>query len=294
MPIQKIMKYGLMSLLLIQASCTKEPLQESATPSKDLSININVLEMKYEVEATTRYLYDVAEEFSDLDIATMTPLRSKSLVSMRLDTRGDVSMEIEDVPVKQPVEIKHETLPDESPKILKTVIRGGIATFYTDGDRELSTATIEVPNQLSVVQRITESRNCISQEDINYVIATMQGQMFADKLEDFIATAQRDGSQVEKLDEQYVSIRMPLSKANPSCAYETVLLLDRLNNRFIGTTVYNESGEQILTTMFGYGPPEEPYLRAIRQTSKEKLPSGKLVTLETVTRIENMKLKINI
>lgn len=285
--------FGILCILL-GVSCTKDPQPDSVNRSKDQSAVIDFLEMSYEVEATTRYIYNINDDFSDLDIASMIPTRTKSAVKMIVNTRGELSMEIDDIPVEQPVEILHKSLPDDSPKIKRTVISNGTATFFTDGNKVLSTATVELPNQFNLVQRISDAGKCISSEDINYVLATMQGQMFAENLEEFIQNAQRDGSQVEELDEQHVSIRIPLSRVNPNSDYETVLLMDKVNNRFLGSIIYNGLGDEVLSTMLGYGPPSDPTLRAIRQLTRELLPSGKGVKVETITRIEKLNLKVNL
>ncbi|MCK4664108.1 MAG: hypothetical protein KAT68_14670 [Bacteroidales bacterium] len=122
----------------------------------------------------------------------------------------------------------------------------------------------------------------------------MQGQRFIGSLEEFISNAEKDGAQIINQDERFMTMRMTLNQIDARITEEVVLLIDKKMNRLAGTRIYNSKDELLLSTLFGYGPPENPFLTAIKQESKELLPSGKEVAVESYTRIENINFKINI
>ena len=253
-----------------------------------------ILELSYVIETRTRFLTD-NKKFSDLDIASMTPKSNKQKVSLKLYENGQISMIIEQKPLKNPIKIPHKTLPSDIPEVYKTVIENNVASFYSKKGDLLYTNSMEIPDHTETVNRLMElSGNCCSQEAVGQVVARFQGCRFVGNLDEFISDARRNGALITQEDEQFMSMRMSLSQIEPGMTDEVVFLIDKKENRTAGTRVYNSKGELLLSTLFGYGPPGKPFLTAIKQQAKEMLPSGAEITVESYSKIDNFKFKVNI
>ncbi len=259
---------------------------------KDGSLFLPVLSLKYKVETTSYYSVD-GKNYDPIDLATMTPVRDNQLVLMKIFEKGDVYLEIENLGVDNPISIPHRTLPSDIPIIHKTKIEGNTAYGYSKSGSLLSTSTVEIPNQSKLVSHIKEVGQCYSSEIINNAIANMYSINLGENVDDFLANATAQGLVVNNIGDEYFTIRAPLSLIDPSLTQEAVMLFESKTNRIVGTRLY-DNGNLIKTTLFGYGPPEYPMLKAIKQTSLEKLPSGKLVEIDIISIFENIELTINI
>lgn len=291
---KKTIIYSLVCSIPFMAACTKdfdftENVKEIFTRSNSADA---VIEMSYEVETTTRYLEDNGVLYSDLDIASMTPNRDKQSVTMKVFKNGGVYMEMEKMRFSDPIAIPHQTLPDPTPQVHRVVVSNNTTTIYDQTGKSLASIPIEVPNQIGLVQKITDAGSKFPKEMINQAIATMQGQQFAANLEEFIANSAQNGIIIVNENLENVTLRIPISQVDPQDTNDAVLVIDKRNNRLLACRIYDRDKVQ-LTTLFGYGPPERPYLNAIKQMAMEQLPSGGEVIAETITRIENLKFKVN-
>lgn len=283
----------LLGFAIVMGACTKEPdftayIKAVFTPSASAEI----IELSFEAEATTRFMEDRNVSYSHLDMASMTPNREKQSVLMKIYEKGDVYLEIEKMKEDDPIFIPHKTLPDDASVIHKMVINNNLISFFDKSGNLMSSSPVEMPNQSEMVRMVKEAGAKHSPELINQTIATMQGQQFAGNLEEFIKNAHTNGARIVEQSDRYVTLRTPLSQIDPGLTQESVLLIDRQLNRIVGTRIYDKD-KLLMTTLFGYGPPEKPYLTAIKQVAIEQLPSGQEVTAETITRIKNLKFKIN-
>lgn len=304
--IKRILPIGiLVGLTAFITTCELEQdlLNDKETLTSDLELSSEksackkgdeILELSYVIETTTRFLTD-QENFSDLDIASMTPKKHKQKINLKLYENGQISMIIEQKAFKNPIKIPHKTLPNDIPEVYKTIIENNTASFYDKNGNLLSTNAMEIPDHTETVNRLLElSDNCCTQEAINQTVARLQGCQFVDNLDEFISESRRNGARVMQEDEQFVTMRMSLGQIEPGMTDEVVVLIDKEQNRPAGTRVYNCKGELLLSTLFGYGPPGKPFLTAIKQQAKETLPSGAEIIVESYSKIDNIKFKVNI
>ncbi|MCK5169243.1 MAG: hypothetical protein KAQ75_05120 [Bacteroidales bacterium] len=128
--IKRIFPVGiLIGLLAFFTTCEleQELLNDKETLTSDLELSSEksaskkgdeILDLSYVIETTTRFLTE-QEKFSDLDIATMTPKKHKQKINLKLYENGQISMIIEQKPLKNPIKIPHKTLPDDSPEVYR-------------------------------------------------------------------------------------------------------------------------------------------------------------------------------
>lgn len=304
--IKRVLQVGiLIGIILLTITCELEQgllnNEESLTKSEELSLeksaNIaseGILKLSYAIETATRFITE-QKNFSNLDIASMVPKKEKKKISLTLFENGQVSMIIESMAINNPVKIPHKTLPNDMPKVYKTVIENNNASFYGKNGNLLSINPMEMPDHSETVSSLLElSDSCYSQEAVGRVVARLQGSQFTNDLNEFVLEAKRKGAVIMDEDEQFMTIRMSLGQIEPGVTDDVVLLIDKDQNRTAGTRIYSSKGELLLSTLFGYGPPEKPFLTAIKQQTKEKLPSGEEIVVESYSKIDNLKFKINI
>lgn len=253
-----------------------------------------LLKVSYVIETITHFLPG-QESFSDIDIASMTPKKEKQKVELKLYKNGQISMVIVQKPLNNPIKIPHKTKGSTVDEISKTVIENNIAGFYNKKGELLFSHPMEITDHTETVNQLMEScDNYCTQEDIGRAVARLQGGQLIDNIEQFMSNARRNGARIVKEDKKFVTMRMSLNQIDYGSTDEVVLMIDKEQNRTAGSKVYNQKGELVLSTLFGYGPHEKPFLTAIKQQSKETLPSGKDVIVEEYSKIDNIKYKANI
>jgi hypothetical protein len=304
--IKRILSVGiLIGIILLTATCGLEQdllnKEESLAKSEELSLektaniaNEGILELSYVIETVTRFITE-QKNFSNLDLASMVPKKEKKKINLTLFENGQVSMIIESRAISNPIKIPHKTLPNDMPEVYKTVIENNTVSFYDKTGNLLSANPMEMPDHSETVSSLLElSDSCYSPESVGRVVARLQGSQFTNDLNEFVADAKQKGAVIMDEDEQFMTIRMSLGQIEPGVTDDVVLLIDKDENRTAGTRIYNSKGELLLSTLFGYGPPEKPFLTAIKQQTKEKLPSGEEIVVESYSKIDNLKFKINI
>jgi len=293
----------LVGLILINTTCEldQESLNVNETSDndkvslskKDTKSGDEILELNYVIETRTCFITE-NKSYSELDIASMIPRSSKQKVNLKLFVDGQISMIIEEMQVNNPIKIPHKTLPDDTPKVNKTVIENNVANFYSKSGVLLGTNQISLPVHAETVNKLLELEDNCTQEAMDKAVAKLQGSRFLSSLDDFISDARRNGARVMQEDEQFMTLRMSLNQIEPGITDEVVVLIDKIESRIAGTQIYNVKGELLMSTFFGYGPPEKPYLTAIKQQAKETLPSGAEIIVESYSKIDNIKFKLNI
>lgn len=297
----KQMKTQIKTVLFLLAtifwiSCSKDyddlPQEGENMTTQRMSGN-GIMNISYEITTSRSFEADPTL-LSDLDLAATNPSNEKQRVTMELMKSGQINMTIESLDFKEKIRIPHKTLPDPSPKIVKTVITGNSASFYDKNDKLLSTEKIPISNQIELVEKINKLGKNISQEDINETIATMQGHKFVANLEEFIANAPSNNIQISERGNNLVTARMPLSKIDPRMSEDVVLLIDRNKNKLVGTRVYSANNKLLQSVLFAYNKGRVKSLKAIRTSESISLPSGSETKMITLSKIENLQFNLNI
>lgn len=287
---KKIVPLILVFSLLINFSCNKE--MESLEEISLRSMKIAAVEMKYDLTSTSVYSLQKGTRFTDMERALMTPVRTKQQVIMRIMENGDVYLEMENLKDEYEVKIKHQTPPDPTPVIHKTVFWRNTATAYDRRGKVLGEYNIEVPPQRDIIKKIKEEGMNYKPDQLSYAMLSLQGDLFIKDLEDLIKNPSKYDITVSYLDESTVGLRKAI-KSPCKRELEVVLLIDRKNYKLMATRLYHKD-DVLITSVYGYSNGKTPYLTSVKKIEKETLPSGKEVVLETLTQISDVELKINI
>ncbi|MDA9317078.1 hypothetical protein N9Q58_04100 [Polaribacter sp.] len=253
---------------------------------------------------TTTRDYEInSASVSSLDLSTLNPSSEKQKIKMELFESGQLDITIEEVDFSKKIRNPHKILPDDSPKIVKTVISGNTIKFYDDKGSLLNTENIPIPNHSDLVKTIKEIGKDFTPEDINDVITTMQGHNLIDNLEEFIKTLEEENNHLQRSSgspitiieqgDNYVTLRMPLNNIEPAMSQESVLLIDKTLNKIVGTRIY--SNNQLLqSTFFGYNKGDVKSLNAIKTIQKIQLLSGNEIDMISYSKIDNMEFNLNL
>jgi len=285
----------IMTLLLL--SCNKdfkEILDKEGSKTELSTRNSNaIMELSF-VMQTSKTFETPPFELSDLDLSMMNPSNEKQHVEMQLLANGQMNIIIETVDFPEKIVIDHQTLPDNTPAIVKTEIVGNAISFYDKNGNLLSQENFDFPNQIEKVRKIQELGNNYSVEEINSTLATMQGQQYISNLEEYIENAAANGAQIVEQGENYVTIRTSFKHIDPRMEEETVMLIDKRINKMVGSRIYDKSNKLLQSIFYGYKKGEVQSLKAIRIEQKMSLPSGKEVNMLNLTKIDNLQMSINI
>ena len=269
-----------------------------------------LLEVSYKI--TTTRDYDInSKSISELDLANLNPASEKQEIKMNLFESGQLDIIIEEVDFSKKIENPHKILPDDTPKIVKTMISGNTIKFYDETGRLLDTEHIPIPNHNDLVKTIKDIGKDFSLEDINNVITTMQGHHLIDNLEELLKKVQggggggnnnqiyllknSSGSPITILEqgENYVTLRMPLNNIEQAMTQESVLLIDKTLNKIVGTRIY--SNNQLLqSTFYGYNKGEVQSLNAIKTIQKIPLLGGNEIDMISYSKIDDMEFNLNL
>ena len=261
-----------------------------------------LLEISYKM--TTTRDYEIAEAtVPDLDLATLNPSSEKQVVKMDLFESGQLDITIEEVDFSKKIRNPHKILPDDSPKIVKTVINGNTIKFYDANGNLLNTDNIPIPNHSDLVKTIKDIGKDITPEDINDVITTMQGHHLIGNLEAFIKNLEEEDIYLQKSSgspitiinqgENFVTLRMPLNNIEPAMSQESVLLIDKTLNKIVGTRIYGNN-QLLQSTFFGYNKGEVQSLNAIKTIQKIQLLSGNEIDMISYSKIDDMEFNLNL
>lgn len=250
------------------------------------------MNISYDIYTVRDYETDFSK-LTDLELASVNPSEEKQHVEMTLLENGQMNIVINNVDFKRNINISHKTLPDDSPKIVKTEIIGNTVKFYDVNGKILSTENIPIPNHSETVKRIKEIGEKFSADDINNTIATMQGQQFIDNLKEYIANAEQNGVEVIEQGEKFVTLRSNFSNIDPSMQGASVLLIDKSINKLVGTRVYDVDDKLVQTVFFGYNKGKVQSMNAIKVEQMEQLPTGKEVKMILLSKIDNLEFNLN-
>ena len=283
-------------------SCDKDYLHIPDTNSNIENSAKALLKISYKM--TTTRDYEIAgASLPDLDLATLNPSSEKQEIKMELFESGQLDITIEELDFSEKIRNPHKILPDDSPKIVKTVISGNTIKFYDANGKILNTENIPIPNHSDLVKTIKDIGSDFSPEDINETIATMQGHHLIDNLEEFIKNLEGENNHLQKSSgspitiieqgDNYVTLRMPLDNIEPVMSQESVLLIDKTLNKIVGTRIY--SNNQLLqSTFFGYNKGDVQSLNAIKTIQKIQLLSGNEIDMVSYSKIDDMEFNLNL
>jgi hypothetical protein len=249
------------------------------------------MEMSFDIKTSSDYEIRTGD-YSALDLAYMNPSNEKQHVSMKLLENGRMDMTIEKIDFEGEIKIPHKLHTDDSRTIMKTEIVGNTINFYTKTGKLLKTSFIELPNRIDIVNKIKSTRGKFAGDQINQIIASIQGQHLEENTNEFLKTVTQDGAQIVSENEQYARIRMSMSKRDARLDKEVEVLVDKHKKLMIESIIYSPDNQVLQKTCFGYSKGEQQYLRSIRKEQSLSLPSGKKVKKIRLSKIDNFKINI--
>lgn len=297
--LQKFIIFIIATTFLV--SCHEDYINTSQVSNSKNSAKA-LLEISYKMTTTRDYEIN-STAISSLDLSTLNPSSEKQKIKMELFESGQLDITIEEVDFSKKIKNPHKILPDDSPKIVKTVITGNTIKFYDANGKLLNTENIPIPNHSDLVKTIKDLGKDFTPEDINDVITTMQGHHLIDNLEDFIKNLEEENNHLQKSTgspitiieqgDNYVTLRMPLNNIEPAMSQESVLLIDKTLNKIVGTRIY--SNNQLLQSIFfGYNKGEVQSLNAIKTVQKIQLLSGNEIDMISYSKIDDMQFNLNL
>jgi len=252
----------------------------------------SLIEISYEM-ISFRDFTSPSKNLTKLDLATINPSSDKHLVKMELYESGQLNITIDEVlDFKEKVKIRHKTLPNDIPPIVKTVITGNSVTFYDKSGNVLGKDNIDIPNQLETVKIIKSMGKEPSLKDLKQAVSTIQGYQLGANLETYIAKASQNGVKVMEQGEDFVTLRTSFKDIDARIEEEAVLLINKKIEKLVGSRIYNSENELLQSTLYGYT--KDKMLNAIKVEQEILLPSGKKIIMEINTKIDNLSYNLNI
>ncbi len=285
---------GFIIILITVLSCKKEIEGSSNYENNYLKNNEIFMEMSYKI-TTQRTFKNVPDDITDLDFSTLNPRNDKYSVQFLLHNDGTPEFHIKKMEFSQQINIKHNVVKGDFPEVWKIDILGSTINNYDKAGNLLYTGSVPfIGNMKDKVEKLKEVGKKYSKEVINQVISSLQGQQLVDNLNEFIAHAQQSGLQVTEYDNNVVSIRMTETNLHPNKIFYKVILIDKNRNKLVGTRIYDSNNVLINSTLFAYNHGKYQSLKAIRTVQKFQLPSGTMVDMITLSKIEDFKFKLNL
>lgn len=297
--VQKFIIFFISTIFLV--NCNEDYINRPQV-SNDENSTKALLEISYKM-TTTRDYETAGTSVPDSDLAILNPSSEKQEIKMDLFENGQLDITIEEVDFSNKIRNPHKILPDDSPKIVKTVISGNTIKMYDANGNLLNSENIPIPNHSDLVKTIKDIGKDFSPEDINEVITTMQGHHLVENLEEFIKNLDEEyndllkpsGSPITIIQqgENFVTLRMPLNNVEPAMSQESVLLIDKTLNKVVGTRIY-DNNQLLQTTFYGYNKGEVQSLNAIKTVQKIQLSSGNKIDMVSCSKIDDMEFNLNL
>jgi len=284
----------IMITLLTTFSCKKEIENRSNSNNNYLKNSGTFMEMSYKI-TTQRTFKNVPDSISDLDFSTLNPRNDKHSVQFLLYGDGTPEFHINKMEFSQQTNIKHNVVKGNFPEVWKIDILGSTINNYDKSGNLLYTGSVPFSkNMKDKVEKLKKIGKKYSKKVINQVISSLQGQQLVDNLNEFIAHARQSGLQVTDYDNNMVSIRMIETNLHPNKIFYKVILIDKIKNKLVGTRIYDSNNVLINSTLFAYNHGKYQSLKAIRTVQKFRLPSGTMVDMITLSKIEDFNFKLNL
>ncbi len=251
-----------------------------------------IMQLSFDIRTTRIFDFDFSKA-SNLDVAHAQPYEEKQHLEMNILSNGQIEMSITNVDFDRKINIPTNIQPDDRPQVFKTVISNNTMSLYDKNNTLISSSHVDLPNRMDIVSKINKLGKSYSIEEINEVIATMQGQRYIPNLEEYIAKAAENNVQVLEQGDNYVTLRSSMNNITPGMNLDAVLLIDKSRNKLVGTRIY-EGNKLLKTTYLGYSNGKQKHLTAIRDEETITLPSGQEANMISFSKIDNFNFNLNL
>lgn len=258
-----------------------------------LQADATLADVTYEVETTTRYLYE-GELDNEQDLISVAPNINKERVRLVLSSREQASWVIESLTPSQNMVIAHEQLPNPLSEAKKMVFSKNELQLFDASGNFLGAYPMEMPDMGGIVTEILKAKDRYGASAINEAIISMQMREFSHALKDILAHPSNYEAEITGLGRDIVSITIPVDQGSTLAhEKEAVLLVDTLRNMLLGSRLYAQNGQPVSNMLVSYSElDEEPRITGFLQQNEVTLPSGITAIMETYTSISNVQITI--
>ncbi len=270
--------------------CTDIITEDITQNVKSLNTNKPLLDISYEITTSVDFKSDPVT-LSSLDLSATNPSSEKQKIAMQLFENGQLNLTIEDLELSNKVAVLHQILPDTRQKITKTIITGTSAKYYNSKGELVRSEEIPLQNHVELANKIKEEGNNLALGDINETIANLQGGEFVANLNEFISTAADNNIQITQQGNGIITARIASNRIEPELSGDTVLLIDKNNQKLLGSKIYSTDNELLQSEFYAYS---KDVLKAIQVKELYLLPSGKKTYKLSLSKIEHLKFNLNL
>ncbi|MFN3802837.1 hypothetical protein, partial [Belliella pelovolcani] len=153
-----------------------------------------------------------------------------------------------------------------------------------------------------LVFEIKELKKKNSKDKILKVVNKFQSYLFRDNLLEFVEELRNKNNpivrqlnefQLLEENETFITLRVDLNEFQEGITGSSVLLINKKDNRLVADRVYDEFGEIVKTTFYGYSKGEIESLDAIRNEEPMKIDDGSEIIKVSLSKITNLNFSIN-
>jgi len=249
--------------------------------------NRDVARISYDIDITA--LVESNGTPSELDKAMMTPFTEKEKVTMIVRANGDIRLVTEKMNPRSSIVVRHQTLPNDRPEIVKTILDNNKMELYDiQGNllRSVQGQSIQLPY---LADKIIEALKKMDSINVNQLLACIRANVNIDSLNKLI-TNPPAGVTVTPITANLTSVRMPAPpELKSSQAKDVVLIVDTANKLLAASRLYDKNNKTLQCMMFRYN---DCILKGFKQEVQETLPSGIIATVKTMADIENLSITI--
>ena len=254
-----------------------------------------IIELSYEVETLTVPFQQNLDKATSQEKIQAMPFSERSKIEMSIYDDGTTAWRMEKLKPKHDLSVEHETPPNDQPQTKITLIdRSGLGSFYDAKGSLLFTNQVPITSMGEVVDNLKANPHA-------YFAAL--GVSTAENIKFLLASAKAKGHIITDLGNDMVSIRSDSGKGVPQAArtnneadFTTVNIFNTSLGILMGSTMYDEQGQVVVTTFYSYKQNSSDQLvpEAIFMESWDNHPlTGERVKSESHIWFENVTATIN-
>ena len=279
-------------------ACQKDSMGISSPLSNVWSLvssDAPLMEMTYETEITSyqKVLVDRASaEHKFFDLVAAQPTVKRQVVVFRLKNDGATYIETTELaPLHPAPTITHLSLPNNLPKVKKTIIEGTTMKLYGDEGNLLRTETIgQAITNPQLVESIQKMKLKANSNEMSEAVSTMQlSRMFSLNVVEMEQQANANGGSVT-IQGRMKLVKTPYNNPNDPRQKSMIMSIDNVKNIPIFIDITDINGKSIISTSYRYEnmTSEFPILKDISTNVYAVSSTGSDIVQKTIMSISNV------
>jgi len=144
-----------------------------------------ILNLSWESAISTDYTGDFAS-LDDFSMSSLNPSDEKQKIAFVLFESGEVELTIEHLSQNEGIKIPHQDLADDRPPVKKTVIFGGMISFYDGGGSIIASEPLDRLDYSKLLADIKKIKRENKLDEIAKVLRDFQSKFFGNNLANFL------------------------------------------------------------------------------------------------------------